>query len=167
LRSRRRLIETRIRLRLACQLRPCLLDRAIRGERIVASNPGDRSDPEIRCYNSKKNPGYRYAHPGYACSTTLRRPLIQATLAIRRAFCGASSTGQRSETRVVICRYKSRVSRRSLGATLAKSCLTLSIFPGGDQIATPSSQWTSAARSLPVSRRTHRKSLSHSIFPRC
>jgi hypothetical protein len=31
-------------------------------------------------------------------------------------------------------------------------------------IATPSSQWTSTACSLPVSRRTHRKSLSHSII---
>src|ERR1700722_2141455 len=46
----------------------------------------------------------------------------------------------------------------------AKSSLTLSIFPGEDQIATPSSQWTSAACSSPVSRRTHRKSLSHSLI---
>ena len=47
LRSGRRLIETRIRLRLACQLRPCLLDRAVGAERIVV-NGNERVALEIR-----------------------------------------------------------------------------------------------------------------------
>ena len=49
-------------------------------------------------------------------------------------------------------------------AALPRRCPITTLSISGDRIATLSSQRTSTACSLPVSRRTHRKSLSHSII---